>query len=608
MLVPRQARWDRTTEVVIIGSGCAGAVAAIAAREAGAEVLVLEKQPLRTYHSNTSMAGGGFVCPSDAKGAIQYMEALSRADDGMYWTDLESIKAWAECACTSKAWLETRGGSFIDKPQPAAYPGTPGHEAMPRYCFRGRGILLSKFLLKQLQNRSIPVQYETPATRLLTDSRGGVVGVLADDLAEGKQLKVRATKGVILACGGFEFNETMKLNYLRVHPSYFSGSEVNTGDGVRMAMGVGADLWHMSCVSAHTVMKFPDFPIAIHPALVPGTGHVFQAGPSEDGESAKQCGALITDRFGKRIINEDDFAVPKHAYYYELASYDSQRHVYPRVPSYWIFDRRRIEGGPLPRRNSGAAGPSRLYDWSKDNSREIEKGWITTANTIRDLAGRLELSPDTLEDTLARYNHGGRHVLEGKGLAEGAGSFAYLGQAADLDIGIGELGQGQHLTEAGVGRGFTQAGAAQMFYYEGHLRQRLDKFAQSIRSEHLHLHAGAGHRNLQLFAGAPYRQGVFAGRTDIWPYSDALGSFLHPMPQGLGGIFALGVDIDHRGEPARESARALYQIGVVRLAIELDQGRLVHPVHIHVEEHGFDGFDPVGRGVAVGINDHRRLL
>jgi glutamate dehydrogenase/leucine dehydrogenase len=55
--------WDQEADVVILGFGGAGACAAIEAHDAGASVLVLEKQPKATHYSNTRMSGGIFHCP-----------------------------------------------------------------------------------------------------------------------------------------------------------------------------------------------------------------------------------------------------------------------------------------------------------------------------------------------------------------------------------------------------------------------------------------------------------------------------------------------------------------------------------------------------------------
>src|SRR5205085_2791726 len=82
----------------------------------------------------------------------------------------------------------------------------------------------------------IEVLWETPAERLIrTDDR--VTGVESG----GRALEAR--RGVVLATGGYEYDEGAKLNYLKAYPTYFYGNPANTGDGVRMALAVGADLW-----------------------------------------------------------------------------------------------------------------------------------------------------------------------------------------------------------------------------------------------------------------------------------------------------------------------------------------------------------------------------
>ena len=109
------------------------------------------------------------------------------------------------------------------------------------------------------------------------------------------------------------------------------------------------------------------------------------------------------DRFGKRFTNE---VWKQHTHYYELTGFDSQRTVYPRVPCYWIFDQARMNAGQLALRETGAAGPLQLYPWSQDNVAELEKGWIMKADSIEELAKKLEMDPATLRDTLRDYNTG----------------------------------------------------------------------------------------------------------------------------------------------------------------------------------------------------------
>ncbi len=390
---------DTNADVIVVGFGCAGAVAALTAREKGADVLIVEKQPSEGRHTNTSMSGGSFLYPTDARAGMEHLMSLSTTDSGLLWTDEDVIRAWAEYAVETKTWLESHGGRVMPGPSGGEHSQVPGYDGLVRCRFRGMGPGMERFFSELVQEKGIRVMYDTAARRLITDSKRRVVGVEVESHQEGKvaRAKIRAGKGVVLASGGFEFNEAMKLTYLKVYPTHFTGSEANTGDGISMAVGVGADLWHMNCVSARLIGKFPGVPMGIGLQLFP---HVAPVGTEPDVQ-AKACGGLVVDRTGRRFTNEEFKA---HTLYYELALYDTQRLLYPRVPSYWVFDRNRMEGGPLPSLRVGAPGPSRILPWSRDNASELEKGWIRTAPTIRELARSLDMDPDTLEMTLDRYN------------------------------------------------------------------------------------------------------------------------------------------------------------------------------------------------------------
>src|SRR5262249_26344589 len=93
------------------------------------------------------------------------------------------------------------------------------------------------------QRASIKVLYEHPAQRLIQDEGKRIAGVVANTAAGARRFE--AKQAVVLTCGGYEYDEEMKISYLRAYPMYFYGSPMNTGDGVRMAQAVGADLWHM---------------------------------------------------------------------------------------------------------------------------------------------------------------------------------------------------------------------------------------------------------------------------------------------------------------------------------------------------------------------------
>ncbi|MBI2906927.1 MAG: FAD-binding protein [Chloroflexi bacterium] len=406
MLV-RHVSWDLTADVVVIGYGGAGPVAAVTAAEHGAEVLVLEKQPKETHHTNTSMAGGSFITPLDAKSALEYAKALYRigAED-ISWTDDAVLRSFAEYAATGKDWIEARGGSVFLSPGPVDYLHLPGAATIPRHCFKGLGVGLARFLDDQVRAKGIPVLYEARATHLIANVRGRVIGIEARVRQDGQEqrLRIGASRGVVLASGGFEYDEQTKLQYLRVYPAYSTGTEANTGDGLRMAIEVGAQLWHMNCLSACMMFKFPDFPMAFSTDY-PGRSQKRYA----RGEEAipTVSGHIIVDRDGKRFTSEN---LNGRAAYYELPCFDTHRLIYPRVPSYMIFDRRRLENGPLASVTAGPTGPVRLYEWSADNSVELEKGWIKTANSVRDLARGIGVPPANLERTVRNFN---RYCLQG---------------------------------------------------------------------------------------------------------------------------------------------------------------------------------------------------
>ncbi|MBI2908274.1 MAG: FAD-binding protein [Chloroflexi bacterium] len=406
-MLMRSVSWDRTADVVVIGYGSAGPVAAITAAEHGAEVLILEKQRKAAHHTNTSMAGGSFITPVDAKSALDFMTALYRIGaGGISWTDRAVLRPFAEYLASDKEWIESRGGSFFLSPGPVDYLHLPGAAGIPKHRFKGLGVGLVRWLDGLVKAKGIPVLYEARATHLITNLRGRVIGVEAQVRQDGQErrLRIGASRGVVLAPGGFEYDEQAKLQYLRVYPTYSTGTEANTGDGLRMAMEVGAQLWHMNCLSAYMMFKFPDFPIAFSPDYL-GRSHKRYA----KGEEAIPIvsGHIIVDRDGKRFTSEN---LNGHAVYYELPYFDTHRLIYPRVPSYFIFDRRRLENGPLPSVTAGPTGPVRLYEWSADNSAELEKGWIKTADTVRGLARKIGVPADGLERTVRSFN---RYCLRG---------------------------------------------------------------------------------------------------------------------------------------------------------------------------------------------------
>lgn len=374
-------------DLVVVGYGGAGAAAAITAHDAGASVVVLEKQAADAHTPSTRMSGGLVMAVDDAAAGAAYLDACA---GGMVPADVSA--AWARRAVDVLAWLEATTGTTFSRINSAEHPDLPGADAVGvhqpgRAAFRldpsaGAGDALFGALAAAVDARGIDVRWSSPAQRLLVED-GRVVGVRT---AAGE---VRARRGVVLACGGYEFDERLKRDTLRAHPVHFYGNPGNTGDGVRMAQAVGADLWHMNQMVGRAIGHF----------LLDGApiNFIIDINPP---------GHLITDRHGRRYADETMQARLLHGFYYEMLRFDYDGSEYSRIPSYWVFDERRRRAGPLTLTHIGACRVG-LYDWSPDNSREIERGWIGCGATPEEAAAAVGMpDPAELGRTVAAYNAG----------------------------------------------------------------------------------------------------------------------------------------------------------------------------------------------------------
>jgi succinate dehydrogenase/fumarate reductase flavoprotein subunit len=401
---------DLEADVVVVGFGAAGMAAALSAAARGADVIVLEKQPSDAHTPSTRMSGGVIMAVNDTARAARYLHCCA---GGM--VPEEVCFAWAQRAAALLDWLdeiaageelalvriggaeqELEGAEAIDcymqgRPSDVAEAQDSasliaaglGRNSLDRRTGRD----LYRVLRRLVEQRGeVELRWEVPARRLLSDGDGRVVGVEAE--TPGGPVRVRAGAGVVLACGGYEFDAELRRNYLKAEPIYFYGNPGNSGDGVRMAQAVGADLWHMNQMIGRAVGRFLD---------EDGVEQVFQFRMSPPGY-------VITDRHGRRFASEQPQAESKHAYYHHLIVYDPDAREYPRIPSYWFFDRRRIEAGILTSPVSGRVGVG-LYDWSEDNRREIAQGWIAEGATIAEAAAAAGvLDPEAAAATVAAYN------------------------------------------------------------------------------------------------------------------------------------------------------------------------------------------------------------
>lgn len=412
-------QWDKETDVVVVGYGGAGAAAAITAHDAGAAVLILEK--MSQGGGNTANSGGGFLSPNDSDGAYTYIKGLYEFSHSVYKDDL--IRKFSDESVNNLDWFSSLNESVQTTIYGhAGFAEVKGAESMDKHCITPReggksddfwagvrgaqyfGVLSDSVEL----DRGIEVLLETPATRLITNAGGEVVGIAAS--SGGAEIAIKAKRGVILTTGGYEYNQEMLQNNVKGYPIYAAGSPGNTGDGILMAQAAGAELWHMNGTSAFLGFKADEL----------DAGFSFQDFlPS----------MIWVDKHGKRFVNEK--SVETHAGLLAVDFYDAIELEYPRIPSYRVFD----EVG----RNYGQVCASKNlnnYEWSKDNTAEIEKGWIVKADTIEELAGKIGIDPAELSATVATWNNsieGGKDAEYGRAIGSVANT-AYLEQASKDNV------------------------------------------------------------------------------------------------------------------------------------------------------------------------------
>jgi succinate dehydrogenase/fumarate reductase flavoprotein subunit len=387
------AKWNKEVDIVIVGTGHAGLAAAIAASDAGAKVVVLEKMKKEFEGGNSKVSGNMWWTPTDVPQAVQYIEALSYG-----LTDKECIQTLAEEMMKLNDWLDKLGiqHSPLGVFQPE-HPELPGSGAVRTWGNGGfaNGKLWIP-LREQVEKRKVEVVYEAPAKVLIQKPSKEIAGIRAE--VEGKPYFIKARKGVILCCGGFEFDFEMQKQFLPCWPIYGQGTPGNTGDGIRMAQQVGAALWHMNNPLAGLGgIVVPEFAPVNIPFGIYGAPYIH------------------VDKLGKRFMSENrpsrhGFGVKEYILFFDGVIGD-----FTRLPCFTIFDETARAKGPLVSNMRGKFGWFSWYsgyEWSKDNSAEIEKGWIVKGETVAELAGKLGIKPQDLEVTIARYNENCKNQVD----------------------------------------------------------------------------------------------------------------------------------------------------------------------------------------------------
>ena len=375
-------------DVAVVGAGNAALCAAIAARERGARVVVLERAPAAESGGNSRFTAGAFrFAYRGADDLMAIMPHLSEDeiantdfgtyDEGQFFDDMfrvtqnrsdpDLIEILVRNSFDTMKWLRARGLHFLP-----AY-GRQAFKVDGRFKFwggltvecHGGGHGLVSVLTGTAQSQGVEVQYESAACGLLYDGRR-VNGVSVR--CSGGTSEMRA-KTVVLACGGFEANAEMRARYLG--PGWdlakVRGTRFNTGDGIRMALDGGASAagnWS-GCHAVGWDRNAPEFG-----DLAVGDGFQKHSYP---------FGIMINAK-GLRFVDEGaDFRN------YTYAKYGREILRQPEQVAWQIFDRK-------------------VRHLLRDEYR-IRGVTKVTADTIEELAKKLEgVDAVTFLQTIASYN------------------------------------------------------------------------------------------------------------------------------------------------------------------------------------------------------------
>ena len=374
--------WDEEFDVVIVGAGGAGMVAAIEAADAGASVLILEKTDITG--GNTVLSGGVIQAAGTS-----YQEAAGVGGDSpeahrAYYTQAgegvpepELLELLTNDAPAAIDFMVGLGIDYLTVYGVGPIPYVDEEVMVPRIHVPGTdpeiGGGATQFLTVQsgAEERGAEIRTSSPVLALVESEAEGIIGVHAE--VEGTETYIRARRAVVLASGGFDRNPELARDLspqllweLETGTPFTAPS--NTGDGLLMGMAVGADLAGLGGT------------IGV-PAISPGAGTLAPGLTAVPG--------IWVNTYGQRFVNEGT-----HYAYAIKAVYDQEQHL-----AWAVFDQSVAAMG-------GAAIGGIWGPWSEDLSVEIASGKIKVGETLEELAAALGVDADEFARTMTKWNEG----------------------------------------------------------------------------------------------------------------------------------------------------------------------------------------------------------
>ncbi|MFC2018845.1 FAD-dependent oxidoreductase [Chloroflexota bacterium] len=427
-------KWDYQKDVLVMGGGGSGLAAALGAVERKAQVIILEK---------ASDVGGESAM---AMNAVGYGSRIWQKTFNKTWTEddlyeyirtLPNITAFAKNADprllkNNLIWaaylvdrLEDMGIKWYAVDQSYRYLGilklAPVSTDLGEYSFEDpfefKFGAVTRTLERWLRKQGVKFLLGTPATALITDDKGRVIGAQARTKA-GKTIHIKAKGGVVDSTGGFSANRDM-LDYYGssgANAGCTTAPMTKMGDGIRLCQGVGASVGNMTDI---------DGAEGGITCLRRGTGNKAWGQNLYDAtvQLARQPG-LYVNKYGLRFTNEYLTAFgayellmeqPDHVIYSifdadldgAVKAFDSTTCKKPVTSDFGVYYndddiRRAGENPPYTPYFPGQA--LSFCDWHDGLRRGIEGGVIKVADTIEELAGIYGIDQKKLRQTVDEYN------------------------------------------------------------------------------------------------------------------------------------------------------------------------------------------------------------
>lgn len=241
------------------------------------------------------------------------------------------------------------------------YSGTVVRRWLTKTRSKGNSLIIG--LLRGCLAKGCRIELDTRVIELTTDSSGSVTGVIAE--TGGRQVTYGARKGVVLATGGFEWDSELLDTHFPGNAEFLSSPSTNTGDGLKMALKIGASTAHMN--QANIMLQPPVY----YEKSLHGLPLRIHAEPD----------AIFVDADARRFTSEYEFNIA------DWTVRDTERGARLRRPA-WL-----ISHWPMVKR-------AWLIKWYMHN----KPGWLITASTLDELALKTGLPAAQLKQTVARFN------------------------------------------------------------------------------------------------------------------------------------------------------------------------------------------------------------